>query len=621
MVAVHFSPGNDPKKFVVVCDLQQGSQFSETTRLPAPLPPNPIRSVNIMADENGDNPIQDGTPTQMEDSSGSGSGSDGEEEPVEWMVTARERRSTAGNRLSSLIQQEEADDELELLFAEADDDAGFEDAEADQSDVQMDSSDDDDDQGPAAGADELEGEKELQRQAKAEKAKKRRLNDGIPIFKKKVNVDPTTSQAPAPRPKKKSERASWIPTAEELPTRASQRGTTKLQKRALHAQMIDREYKRLKQLQKMEKAAAAKQAAKKPAMTQEDRLREAARVEKANSRSLSRWEQAEQEREEEQRAKLAALSNRHLEGPVLTWWSGLAQWAGGRLKQVGKTLLIEEPKEKPLTKKRKLAEMEAESEATQVDEPKEHEEAHLSMAASATAPDESKKDISPPPNPGTLPDRPEPSNQTPSPKTQPESIPHESGRIDSVPSPPLHQSDPSHPPSQNHDPPSGPLRPPPLYGHLQPTPSQSPLQAPLQPPTHSATPAQKPSHPPFILAPPQPWQPHLPLPPRAALDGSVPVPGLGYNSLTPQINQVMLTHTTPFAYSAPAPPAQPEVPPPPAHETTSRNLLILANFDDVHIRNKDVQTQILFGRKFLKASSAYLLSPPQVPRKTNVSQD
>ena len=78
----------------------------------------------------------------------------------------------------------------------------------------------------------------------------------------------------------------------------------------------------------MEKAAAAKEAAKKPAMTQADRLAEAARIEKANSKSLSRWEEAEQQREEEQRAKLAALSNRHLEGPVVTWWSGLAQWAG-----------------------------------------------------------------------------------------------------------------------------------------------------------------------------------------------------------------------------------------------------------------------------------------------------
>merc|ERR1712093_569450 len=67
-------------------------------------------------------------------------------------------------------------------------------------------------------------------------------------------------------------------------------------------------------------------------------------------------EEAEQQREEEQLAKLAALKNRVLEGPVITWWSGVGEWVGGKLRQVGKNLIIEE-KEKP-TKKRKAAEME-----------------------------------------------------------------------------------------------------------------------------------------------------------------------------------------------------------------------------------------------------------------------
>lgn len=546
-----------------------------------------------MADESEDTPMQDGeTPVRTEEDdeeSGSGSGSDSEEEQVEWMVTARQKRSTAGNRLSSLIQQEEPDDELELLFAEADDDAGFEDAEADQSDVQMDSSEDDDDQGPAAAADDLEGEKELQRQAKAEKAKKRK-NDGIPIFKKKVKIDPTASQAPPPRPKKKSERTSWIPTAEELPTRASQRGTTKLQKKALHSQLVDREFKRLKQLENMEKAAAAKEAAKKPAMTQADRLAEAARIEKANARSLSRWEEAEQQREEEQRAKLAALSNRHLEGPVITWWSGLAQWAGGRLKQVGKTLMIEEPKEKPVaSKKRKLAEMEAESEPRPAEIPKPSEEAPTSKAGPSTAPDQPTARASPSADTGNLEGRPKSSDQIPPPPpTKPESIPPEPKKeVSELPPQPSLQL-PTHLPSQQStQPPSGPVQPPR---------SQYPLpQAPRNP---------APSHPPFILAPPRPWQPHLQPPtPQASLDGSAPVPGLGYNPPPPQLPHLMPSHTTPFAFSAPPPPVEPEVPPPPAQETTSRNLLILSNFDEVQVKSKDVQTQILFRRKFPKASS------------------
>ena len=579
-------------------------------------PPTHAPTANNMADESEGTPMD--TPTQNEDthmrteeeedsSSGSGSDSEGEQQ-IEWMVTAREKRSTAGNRLTSLIQQEEPDDELELLFAEADDDAGFEDEEADQSDVQMDSSDDDDDQGPAAGADDLEGEKELQRAAKAEKAKnKKKLNDGIPIFKKKkVKIDPTASETPAPRPKKKSERASWIPTAEEMPTRASQRGTTKQQKKALHAQMVDREIKRLRQLENMEKAAAAKEAAKKPAMTQADRMAEAARVEKANSKSLSRWEEAEQQREEEQRAKLAALSNRHLEGPVITWWSGLAEWVGGKLKQVGKTLVIEEPKEKPATsKKRKLAEMEAESEATPSEATKPDAEGTPSKPGPSTAPDQATPDTS---TPGTesipQPSRPLDQISPPPPPAQPGVKPPDASKESSAP--------PRPPSPRQSSTPAAPLNasmqspqniPPQQSVHGAAPNTSSPSQ--VNPPTISAPPPpQVPSHPPFILAPPQPWQPHLPppLPPRTSLDGSAPVPGLGYNP--PPLQLPRLTPSqTPYPFSVPPPPPQPEAPQPPAHETTSRNLLILSNFDDVQVKDKSVQTQILFGRKFLKASS------------------
>lgn len=295
----------------------------------------------------------------------SDSGSESEEEEVEWLATTREKRSTAGNRLTSLIQQEGEDDELELLFAEDEDDAGFEDAEDAGSDVHMDSSDDDEDQGPTAGADDLEGEKELQRQAKAEKTKKRKANDHIPkaFLAKKARIDPTAlSNSTPPRPKKKSERASWIPTAEDAPTRASMRRTTKKSKEQLYKQMIDREKRRLKQLENMEKAAKRKEAEKPREITQEDRLAEAARIEKKNARSLNRWEEAEKQREEEQRAKLAALHNRKLAGPVVTWWSGMTEWVSGKLKHVGKNVTIEE-KEKIVPKKKKVEVVEEASKA------------------------------------------------------------------------------------------------------------------------------------------------------------------------------------------------------------------------------------------------------------------
>ena len=516
----------------------------------------------------------------------SGSGGDSEEEQVEWMVTAREKRSTAGNRLTSLIQQEEPDDELELLFAEDDDDAGFEDAEADQSDVQMDSSDDDEDQGPAAGADDLEGEKELQKQARAEKlAKKRKLNDGIPkIFKKRVKIDPTASQSPAPRPKKKSERASWIPTAADMPTRASQRGTTKLSKQQLHVQMVDREIKRLKQLENMEKAAAAKEAAKKPAMTQADRLAEAARVEKQNSKSLSRWEEAEQQREEEQRAKLAALSNRQLHGPVITWWSGMAEWIGGRLRQVGKTLVTEEQKEVK-SKKRKAAEMEADSEAG-------------APAASIPNGESSKLDEK-------MPDAPGPSIAPPS-SLPPPSVDGSASANPSQPTPPsVNESIPrnDHPITAG----APPSPQPPTTTQISPQATTMPQHSPppmIVPPTPTPPP-----YPAFTLAPP--IQPQIP-----ALDGSMPLPGFGPPRFMPST-------TSPFAFAPsypPPPPAKPSTPPPPTVEHAARNYLILSNFDETAIKSKDIQTQILFNRKFAKVPSTsfpHLRSP--LPCKTKLT--
>lgn len=640
-----------------------------------------------MADDHDDD-----TPARSvdgSDDSSSNSGSDSEEEQIEWLVTSRAKRATAGNRLTSLLQQEEADDELELLFAEADDDAGFEDDVDADSDVQMDSSSDEEDQGPVAGADDLEGERELRRQEK-QQAKKRKVNDGIPkIFKKKVKIDPTiparATSGPAPRPKKKSERASWIPTAEDAPTRASARGTTRQSKQQLHAQMIDREVKRLRQLANMEKAAAAKEAAKKPALTQADRIAEAARVEKSNSKSLSRWEEAEQQREEEQRAKLAALSNRQLEGPVITWWSGVGEWTGGILKKVGKTLRLEEPKEKS-SKKRKHSEMDAEVEpkaaaektsgtpdgavgTTKEASAKEDENKKPSdtAAPSATRTDAStqqptssadptkKVDAVDNPESSSKPEqesvpgssdkpelpvtskpesnsepagnpepngRPEGEDKTESPaqsqpdgKPTPESIPESESKSEqpSQPEPPkAEDATMSEPPSQpepskaedvNMSEPTSqpePSKPEDVNMSEQTT---TPLPAPPQAPP--APPASAPSHPPFILAPP----PGFP-PAPAMLDGSTPLPGLGF---TPTIPPAMPPQAQVKALSS-IPPNQlnqqqqppPEAPTaPPITEYGTVNNLILTNFEETAIKSKDVQTQILFNRKFPKAPSKF----------------
>jgi vacuolar protein sorting-associated protein 72 len=574
-----------------------------------------------MADETTeDTPLRSEVEEDDETSdSGAGSGSEGEEEQqkIEWLATSRAKRSTAGNRLNSLLQQEDAEDELELLFAEADDDEVFDDVEAD-SDVQMDSSDDDDDQGPAAGADDLEGEKELEKQNRAEqKAKRRKLNDGIPKFhKKKFKIDPTASQAhtPAARPKKKSERASWIPAPEDAPTRASARGTTKKQKQQLHKQMVEREVKRQKQLKSMEKAAALKEAAKQPPMTQEDRLKQAVKVEKANAKSLSRWEEMEQQREEEQQARLAALQNRTLKGPVLTTWSGMAEWVGGKLRKVGKIFVTDEPKPKPVSKKRKAAEMEETDAAKSYSSNTKPPSIAESQGLSATTPPANlqasveKDNIDP-----TL-----SSMSVPTLSTTVSAIPVEAtlsqdSPILAPPRPPSPKQ--ATPVSVTPEPPrvSSVLAPPPMHGPYPPPPipggrvssvlAPPPMHGPIPPypgPPHILS---TPSHPPFKLAPP--IQPHF--------DGSTPLPGFGYNFMSPQPQYPTQPQHHPaiipqpqfqqhVAPTPPPPPPQSLTPPPPKVEIAAIQYLILSNFDDEKIKDKDIQTQILFhGQKFTKA--------------------
>ncbi|KAI4144205.1 MAG: hypothetical protein L6R39_004275 [Caloplaca ligustica] len=290
------------------------------------------------------------TSVQPEDASATSdtSSSDEGEEQVELLVTSRAKRSTAGTRMSSLLENE-GDDELELLFAEdeQEQDNEFEDEDAENgSDVQFDSASSDDDQGPTNDDNDLEGEEELQRQARVAKIKKRKAQDAAilkpAVFKKRrvesrsgppgSTLIPTT---PAPRPKKKSERISWMPDIEQGTVRASSRKQTVKNKEIVHSRLVEAEKRRMKQLRVMEEAAKRKEASKPKAMTQAQRMEEAARTERLNAKSLNRWEAAERKRSDEQKAKLEALHNRQLQGPVIRWWSGMARWVNGKLEQVG----------------------------------------------------------------------------------------------------------------------------------------------------------------------------------------------------------------------------------------------------------------------------------------------
>ncbi|KAL8707874.1 MAG: hypothetical protein Q9220_007158 [cf. Caloplaca sp. 1 TL-2023] len=290
-----------------------------------------------------------GSENQRATNEGSSSSSSDDEGPsVELLVTSRAKRATAGTRMSTLLEKE-GDDELELLFAEneQEEDDEFEDEDVeDAEDVQLDSASSDDEQGPTKDDDELEGEKELERQTRVDRQRKRKAQDVFlkpGALKKKMKIgrpagtsaSTTMPQTPAPRPKKKSERVSWLPTADEGPVRASSRKHTVQNKEVMHSRLVAFEKRRIQQLKVMEKAAKRKEASKPAAMTQAQRMEEAARIERSNARSLNRWEAAEGRRVEEQKAKLEALHNRQLTGPVISWWSGMARWVNGKLKQVG----------------------------------------------------------------------------------------------------------------------------------------------------------------------------------------------------------------------------------------------------------------------------------------------
>lgn len=301
--------------------------------------------------------------TEDEETSLTG-GDSSDEGMVESLVAGREKRNTAGRHMSTLLNAE-ADDDLALLFAEDEEDDEFDEDEGaaegeEGDDMRLDpSSEDEDDQGPHAADDDMEGERELETQAKVDRlAKKRKAQESLRLttLRKKVKIDPTAATSvpsTAPRPKKKSERLSWLPTVDEGPVRSSSRRQTMKNKEITHARLKDSEKRRIRLIATMEEAAKRKERLKPKTMTQAERLAEAEKIERLNSKSLNRWEEMEKRKAEERMAKLEALQNRRLEGPVMSWWSGLAKWINGKLVRVGNVEVKPKPDKEEIERKKK----------------------------------------------------------------------------------------------------------------------------------------------------------------------------------------------------------------------------------------------------------------------------
>jgi vacuolar protein sorting-associated protein 72 len=600
------------------------------------------------------------------------SSSDGESEAdepqeVEWLATSRAKRSTAGNRMKSMLANEEPaaeDSDLELLFAEDEEDAGFTDEAADDSDVFMDSSSDEEDK--EEKADELEGEKELERQAREKRTveRKRKAQEAIPAkFRKKVRIEQPVARPP--RPKKKSERTSWLPSASDLPTRASERSTTRMSKQQLHEKMVSDEIKRRKLVERMEKKAKQLEASKKPPMTQAERLAEAAVIERRNAKSLNRWEEAEKQREEERLRKIAALNNRKLDGPVVTFWSGIQELQEGQGKHVGNLVSMEE---KPLRKKRvsvaaALAAKEAEAGASTPTTPVEKSGAAAPEPPTVKTEQPDTPTLSStqplPPQPPAGPTQPaapaiaEPgagAGQAPAPvpTSAPISIPA------STPAPAPASAPESAPalspasaPTPVSVPAPAPMAPPPVPSDARPS-SSGVLAAPMLAPPAGVSPpmlgGQMPmlgfpaGAKPFLAAP---NTSHTPSPLSMPLSTPAPAPtapqAVAPTPTAPQAVAPTQTSSIPTPKAAVPPPPLPSAPitplhipqanaqqhlasakapdtpqePPasvsdrPAEVKVTRSCIILQNFDDHAIKDKQVQTQILFGRKMTRLASEF----------------
>jgi vacuolar protein sorting-associated protein 72 len=288
----------------------------------------------------------------------SASESDSELEAPQLMVAHRERRSNAGNRMSTLLAKAAEEEQWGEEWEEAPNEEEFVGDDAnDQDDFNMDSSSSE--EGDDDGRDDDTGEKELRKAERQEKIKRRktatnpftaRLAAAASRKKVRLDVPSTESTAPALRPKKKSERASWIPTEEDGPVRTSRRKQTVANKESTLARLKEKDKRRDDTLAMM-KAAEARKAkhAIKP-MTQAERLAEAARVERKNSKSLHRWEEAEEQRAADRQAKLDALKNRQIEGPFIRYYSGPAIWVDDKLKYTGKDAPKIEDLEKTINK-------------------------------------------------------------------------------------------------------------------------------------------------------------------------------------------------------------------------------------------------------------------------------
>lgn len=281
----------------------------------------------------------------MSDDERSESSSDGEDIETTGLIATRQKRATAGNLYATLRANLDDEELQKELLAEDEGDVGeYEgsDKDAEDDDSALDSSSDDEDAGPPkeGDAEDLEGEKALKKQERAETRKKRKAQDArlkIPALRKKkakfADDVKAADGSTVEKPKKKSERSNWLPTAADAPMRQSRRSLAVQNREVIHANLKQSAARSENQKRIMKNAAAREEKKKVTAsLTQEERLKKCERIERETAKEFGRWEREEAERQRLREEALAAKRRRGIDGPQIRLWSGSVLWEGEKIK-------------------------------------------------------------------------------------------------------------------------------------------------------------------------------------------------------------------------------------------------------------------------------------------------
>ena len=260
------------------------------------------------------------------------------------LIATRGRRSTAGNLYATLRANLDDEDLQKELLAEDEDDAGSYEGSAKDGDddESLESSSEEEDAGPPKqGEDDLTGEKELQKVERAEARQKRKTQDArikVPALQKKrvklAHDVKAEDGSASERPRKRSDRTNWLPSATHAPIRQSGRALAVANREIIHANLKQSAERSEKQRRVMKNAAERDRGrrGRMSHLSREERLQRCQAVEQETQEQMGMWERKEAERKRLQEEALARRRAKGIEGPFVRYWSGSVVWQDDRIK-------------------------------------------------------------------------------------------------------------------------------------------------------------------------------------------------------------------------------------------------------------------------------------------------